>query len=225
MTYDHWSYIIELTLVKGSGNMPSTTYYNLSKDKKERIFNAGVLEFSYHDFNDASVNTIVRIANISKGSFYQYFEDKEDFYWFIVMDIIYGQVGNYEVLLKVNKGDLFKTEEELFNHILELFDDMKYRNLIKHVYKTSYMEISSRLSIKANTIYLEMYDLLMSFGFKGYNIKSKEDFLIVFNMLRNITNNTIITMISEELSLLETKELYSKQLEVLGTGINKRGWF
>ena len=225
MTYDHWSYIIELTLVKGSGNMPSTTYYNLSKDKKERIFNAGVLEFSYHDFNDASVNTIVRIANISKGSFYQYFDDKEDFYWFIVMDIIYGQVGNYEVLLKVNKGDLFKTEEELFNHILELFDDMKYRNLIKHVYKTSYMEISSRLSIKANTIYLEMYDLLMSFGFKGYNIKSKEDFLIVFNMLRNIANNTIITMISEELSLLETKELYSKQLEVLGIGINKRGWF
>ncbi len=205
--------------------MPSATYYNLSKDKKERIFNAGVLEFSYHDFNEASVNTIVRIANISKGSFYQYFEDKNDFYWFIVMDIIYGQVGNYEVLLKLNKGDLFKSEEELFNHILVLFDDAKYRNLIKHVYQTSYMEIASRLTSKANTIYIDMYDILMTFGFKGYNIKSKEDFLIVFNMLRNITNNTIMTMINEDLSKIETKNLYSKQLEVLGMGINKRGWF
>ena len=205
--------------------MPSTTYNNLSKDKKDRIFNAGVLEFSYHDFNDASVNTIVRIANISKGSFYQYFTDKNDFYWFIVMEIIYGQIETYDFLLKANKGDLFKSEEELFTHILELFDDSKYQNLIRHAYKTSYLEIMSRLSNKANTIYIDMYDLLMSFGFKGYNIKSKEDFLVVFNMLRNITNNTIITMINEKLSKNDTKELYSKQLEVLGMGINKRGWF
>jgi len=205
--------------------MPSTTYNNLSKDKKDRIFNAGVLEFNYHDFNEASVNTIVRIANISKGSFYQYFTDKSDFYWFIVMDVIYGQVGKYEILLRTNKGDLFKSEEALFTHILELFDDSKYKNLIKHVYKTSFMEIASRLSSKANTIYIDMYDLLMSFGFKGYNIKSKEDFLVVFNMLRNITNNTIMTMISEDLSKLAAKELYAKQFEVLGMGINKRGWF
>jgi hypothetical protein len=87
------------------------------------------------------------------------------------------------------------------------------------------MEIASRLTSKANTIYIDMYDILMTFGFKGYNIKSKEDFLIVFNMLRNITNNTIMTMINEDLSKIETKNLYSKQLEVLGMGINKRGWF
>lgn len=205
--------------------MPSATYNNLPKDKKDRIFNAGVLEFNYHDYNDASVNTIVRIANVSKGSFYQYFTDKNDFYWFIVMKVIFGQVESYNVLLRTNKGDFFKSEEDLFLHILELFDISKYKNLIKHVYKTSYMELASRLSSKANTIYIDMYDLLMSFGFKGYNIKSKEDFLIVFNMLRNIANNTIMTMINENLSKLATKNLYSTQLEVLRLGINKRGWF
>lgn len=205
--------------------MPKQTYLNLPQDKKERIFNAGVLEFSYHDVNNASVNTIVRIANISKGSFYQYFEDKNDFYWYIIMEVIYGRVGKYENVLKRNNGDFFKTEETLFNSMLEMFDDIKYRNLIINVYKTSYIDLKSKLTAKASTIYIDMYDVLMSFGFKGYNIKAKEDFLIVFEMVRNISNSVIITMISENLSKSVAKEIYKNQMDVLGKGILKKGWF
>ena len=205
--------------------MPKQTYFNLVQDKKERIFTAGVLEFSYHEFNDASVNTIVRMANISKGSFYQYFEDKSDFYWYIVMDILIGNIGEYELLLRKNKGDLFGTEEQVFNNMLDLFDDQKYKNLIKNAYKATYMEIVQKISSKGAIVYINMYDILMSFGFKGYNIKSKDDFVIVFDMLRNITNNTIMTMIIEDLSKSETKELYIKQLLVLEKGILKRGLF
>lgn len=205
--------------------MPKPTYFNLSPDKRDRIFNAGVLEFSYHDFFDASVNTIVRMANISKGSFYQYFEDKTDFYWYIVMSVIIGHIGEYEETLRKNKGDLFLTENQLFQKLLNLFDDVKYKNLVKNVYKTSYMEVVSRISAKGSVLYINMYDILMSYGFKGYNIKSKEDFLIVFGMLRNISNNTILTMISDNLTKTQTKKLYQDQLDVFGQGILKRSWF
>ena len=205
--------------------MPKLTYENLNNDKKDRIFNAGVLEFSYNEVHNASVNTIVRMANISKGSFYQYFENKEEFYWYIVMTIIYGKIGTYQEILKKYKGDLFKTEEELFLLLLDLLDDSKYRNIVRNVYKTSFMELKSRISAKGSTIYIDMYDTLMSFGFKGYNIKSKEDFLIVFDMLRNITNHVIMTMISEHLSKVQTKELYQSHMAFLKKGIAKRGLF
>lgn len=205
--------------------MPTKTYYNLSEDKKERIFNAGVLEFSYHDIVEASVNTIVRIANISKGSFYQYFEDKNDYYWFIVLEIIFGQVTTYETLLEKHEGDFLQTEEELFDALLSLFDDTKYRNLLSNVYKTSYMELKSNISSKGSTIYIDMYDTLMKFGFKGYNIKTKEDFLIAFEMVRNVSNHTIMTMITEQLSKQETKDLYQRQMDYLTNGLKKRGWF
>ncbi|AIO19207.1 DNA-binding transcriptional repressor AcrR [Candidatus Izimaplasma bacterium HR1] len=205
--------------------MPKKTYINLVKDKKDRIFNAGVLEFSYHEFNDASVNTIVRMANISKGSFYQYFKDKSDFYWHIVMHIIVGHVGEYESLLKKNKGDLFITEEQVFNNMLDLFDDQKYKNLIKNAYRSTYLDIVQKISSRGSVVYINMYDILMSFGFKGYNIKSKDDFIVVFDMLRNITNNTIMTMIIDDLSKAETKKLYIRQLLVLEKGILKRGLF
>lgn len=205
--------------------MPKQTYYNLTADKKERIFNAGVLEFSYHDKNEASVNTIVRIANISKGSFYQYFDDKDEFYWYIVTEIIFGSVEKYEVMLRINKGDFIQTEEEMFNKLLDIFDDNKYRSILSNVYRTSYMELKSKLSNRASTIYFDMYDVLMQFGFRGYNIKNKEDFLIAFDLVRNVSTHSIMTMITDGLSKMETKELYERQMELLSIGLRKRGWF
>ena len=205
--------------------MPKQTYFNLPKDKKDRIFNAGVLEFSYHEVNEASVNTIVRIANISKGSFYQYFNDKSDFYWFIVTKITNKQIGEYSDLLKKFDGDLFQAEEQLFTKMLDLLDDNRYRNIMKNVYRTSYFDLRARLSDRASTVYIDMYDLLMKYGFKRYAMKTKDEFIIVFDMIRNITNNTIMTMIADGLGKNQTKKLYRNQMDVLSKGILKRGLF
>ncbi|MDC0558896.1 TetR/AcrR family transcriptional regulator [Candidatus Izimaplasma bacterium] len=202
--------------------MPKKTYFNLDEDKRKRIFNAGVLEFSYHQLNDASVNTIIKIANISKGSFYQYFTDKNEFYWYIVTEILTENVGKYENLLKRHEGDLFKAEEQLFISILDIMDDQKYRTLIRNVYTVSFFELRKRLSNRASTVYIDTYDLLMRYGFKGYSIKSKDDFITVFNMVRNIANNAIMTMISDGMSKSGAKDLYGKEMEVLRKGILKR---
>lgn len=205
--------------------MPKDTYFNLPDDKKERIFNAGILEFSYHDRYEASVNRIVRIANISKGSFYQYFENKDEFFWFIVTEIIYGSVEKYETLLAQHDGDFLQTEEDVFFSLLDLFDDTKYRHLLSNVYRTSYMELQSRIRNKSTTIYFDMYDVLMKFGFKGYDIKSKDDFLVAYEMIRNIANQLIMTMIAENLSKTRTKLLYERHMYYITNGLKKRGWF
>lgn len=205
--------------------MPKKTYFNLPIEKQKRIFDAGVLEFSYNALHDASVNTIVKIADISKGSFYQYFEDKTDFYWFIVMEIIFGNIESYEISLRKCEGDFLKAEENLFLNLIDLFDDTMYRNLLTHVYRGYYFEFVEKLSDKGNTIYFKMYDVLMKFGFKGYDIRSKEDFLIIFDMIRNVSSYTIMTMIRDDLSKQETKNRYFKQIEYLRNGIKRKGLF
>ena len=60
--------------------MAKPTYLNLEKDKQERLIDACMEEFSSYTFSDASINRIIKRAEISRGSFYQYFEDKEDCY-------------------------------------------------------------------------------------------------------------------------------------------------
>ncbi|AEG60308.1 TetR/AcrR family transcriptional regulator [Desulforamulus ruminis] len=67
--------------------MPKDTFYNLSDEKKKRIFDAAVQEFSTRPFSEASLNKIVKSAKIPWGSFYQYFNDKEDLYLYMLEKI------------------------------------------------------------------------------------------------------------------------------------------
>lgn len=53
---------------------------NLDGDKQERLFEAAANEFSDHGFEGASLNRIIDVAGMSKGSLYYYFDDKSDLY-------------------------------------------------------------------------------------------------------------------------------------------------
>lgn len=58
--------------------MPKQTFLNLPPEKRETIMNAAIEEFAEYGLENASTNRIVKNSGIAKGSFYQYFEDKQD---------------------------------------------------------------------------------------------------------------------------------------------------
>lgn len=67
--------------------MPSSTYFRLPKEKQDRIYDAAVREFAAHRYKEVSINRIVKEAMIPRGSFYQYFEGKEDLLYYILEQI------------------------------------------------------------------------------------------------------------------------------------------
>ena len=67
--------------------MPKQTFFNLPAEKRETIINAAVDEFAQYGLENASTNRIVENSGISKGSFYQYFEDKQDVFLYM-LDVI-----------------------------------------------------------------------------------------------------------------------------------------
>jgi hypothetical protein len=54
--------------------VPKDTFYNLSEEKKKRIFDAAVQEFSTRRFSDASLNQIVKAAKNTLGKFLSVFQ-------------------------------------------------------------------------------------------------------------------------------------------------------
>lgn len=64
--------------------MPSGTFKNLPEEKRDHIMQIALQEFAEHTYHAASISRIVRKADIAKGSFYQYFEDKKAFYRYLV---------------------------------------------------------------------------------------------------------------------------------------------
>ena len=56
--------------------MPTERFLRLPKEKIEAIRIAAAKEFMRVPLEEASINRIVHDADISRGSFYTYFEDK-----------------------------------------------------------------------------------------------------------------------------------------------------
>lgn len=57
--------------------MPTQRFLNL-KDSKNAILEAAAHEFARVPYSAVSINQIIKEAEISRGSFYTYFEDKDD---------------------------------------------------------------------------------------------------------------------------------------------------
>lgn len=88
--------------------MPKTTFYNLSDEKKEKIIEALKKEFEEKSLFEANVSDIIKYAGISRGSFYQYFEDLEDSF-FTILDIELVEIHDvFMSLVKKEKGDFIK---------------------------------------------------------------------------------------------------------------------
>ena len=64
--------------------MPHQTFFNLPEDKRQQILQVAIDEFAENDYDNVSISRIVTRTGIAKGSFYQYFADKEDLYAYLL---------------------------------------------------------------------------------------------------------------------------------------------
>ena len=67
--------------------MPKDTFFNLPDEKRKRIESIAIDAFASNGYDQTTISAIVKKADIAKGSFYQYFDNKKDLFKHI-MDII-----------------------------------------------------------------------------------------------------------------------------------------
>lgn len=95
--------------------MPKDTFLNLPDDKRQAVIEAAVDEFAANSYEEASVNRIVANAGIAKGSFYQYFEDKKDLYFYVMSLIAEEKISFLSpVISNPAEHDIFTVIRELF---------------------------------------------------------------------------------------------------------------
>jgi len=66
--------------------MPKSTFFKLAESKRKAFTHEAYKEFSLHSFEAASITNLVKSLGIAKGSVYQYFEDKNDLYHYLITD-------------------------------------------------------------------------------------------------------------------------------------------
>jgi AcrR family transcriptional regulator len=88
-----------------------STFINLPEEKKNRILDTAINEFAEKGYGAASINSMVNRLGISKGSIFQYFNNKKSLY-FYVFDYAVGLVRRTLVQVKENTEN-----EEVFERI------------------------------------------------------------------------------------------------------------
>lgn len=64
--------------------MPRPRFQKLRPAHRAAILDAALREFAAHGFSAASLNRIIEVAGVSKGSMYYYFDGKEDLYAYVI---------------------------------------------------------------------------------------------------------------------------------------------
>jgi len=83
-------------------------FEKLPEEKKRKITDACIKEFSLGGYMNASTNNIVKEAGISKGALFVYFKNKKDLYLYILDYAIEYYINYMQKRMKNNNPDFFQ---------------------------------------------------------------------------------------------------------------------
>lgn len=98
--------------------MPTSTFFRLPAEKRKRLMDAAWEEFTATRYTDVSINRIIHKAHIPRGSFYQYFEDKEDLFWYLLGDMQNYFTKSFRELLQDAQGDILAVPVRAFDRFM-----------------------------------------------------------------------------------------------------------
>lgn len=231
LTYDTVSYIISIAVkcdivsLRGeeSVRMPKQTFFQIPNEKQDTLIQAAKEEFSRVPLHEASIANIVKSAGIPRGSFYQYFEDKEDLFYYLTNELAQKNNERFILILKEKNGDLFESFIELFRIMIKHHRKQENRNFFKNVFLNMNYKLENTLS---DNVYSEnkkkQYLSVLSLVNRNHlNIKDEEELHQVILIMRAITFQNLVQAFGKDLTNEESLKNYIEQIELLKRGIYK----
>ncbi|WP_405097828.1 TetR/AcrR family transcriptional regulator [Oceanobacillus sp. FSL H7-0719] len=203
--------------------MPKATFFNLPEKKRASLIKACEREFSRVPVFEASIANIVKSAGISRGSFYQYFEDKEDAYYYILHEQAKRRNQAFKHHLQVHEGDLFEAITAFYYELLiELPDDKEYNFLrnallnVTHQIETIFNEI-----IEGHVKQNGLYDLSELINKDILNIETDDELQHVIQIVSAIAFRNFVEKFTKELSDEEAIKNFKAEMNLLKKGLAK----
>lgn len=156
--------------------MPTKAFERLQPEKKRKIIDAALIEFSENTVDSASINSIAKRAGISRTTLYYYFSDINDIFSVVIDEImmkfkenmfvngdsqidIFEGFYNYFVYVASYKGSEYET------FICRMLKEMSVhiRNIITEPYIKYYTDNTSQVKNINKIKYSsprELYDIL-----------------------------------------------------------------
>ncbi len=130
--------------------MPKKTFLNLGEAKRKQITDAFLREFAIKPYDDASITEVVRGLGIAKGSIYQYFEDKQDLFLFLIDECVAVKLKYVLTLDRNSYPDFWTYFRELYIHGYEFDKENPLQshflhNLLNNLKSQSIMNLFNKM--------------------------------------------------------------------------------
>jgi len=150
--------------------MPKDTFFNLNFEKQEKVMRSAVSEIIKYGFEKANVGNIAKNAGVSKGSLYQYFENKRALFLFSV---------KWSMEFIVNKYDKYITMKDKEMDIFEFFYQNSKESMLQ-------MQEERELVIFIQDVFIGKYSSITDESM-AYMIKLSDEYLL--NLIKDGKNN------------------------------------
>lgn len=201
--------------------MPKQTFLNLDQRKQAKLIMALKKEFSRAPLHAASIANIVKEASIPRGSFYQYFEDKEDALLFLIDLLSQEYQRDFLTCISQANGDLFESFLNFFKLLINKSAEPDRKQFFfnavlsqNHKLEQAFVEM-----VKKNQ---KMFDFFKAINTEELSITSVEEFRHVIKILVAVSSHNIVHTLITNTSVEQAVEDFTKELEILKNGLKKK---
>lgn len=202
--------------------MPKQTFYNLPVEKQTLLLKISKEEFSKKLFSDVSINKIIKDCGISRGSFYMYFNDKEDLYQYLIKTVHENLFKGIKEILNKNKGDLFETFEELFEKITNKCgnENQFMQKVFLNAHSKNEDQILKNRECNEKEGLIE--ELIKQVDFKKINSEVNIKSLLKLHFI--ILSHSVVRFIKNKDKKEEIKNEFLDELKIIKNGYKEDKW-
>ncbi|EOB1379113.1 TetR/AcrR family transcriptional regulator [Enterococcus hirae] len=197
--------------------MPKSTFLNLPNEKKQRLIEILLENFSARHISQVKVADIVEDMAMSRGSFYKYFEDLEDAYTYTIQ---YYSIQIHRDILKYisqNKQDFFQGIENYLAWCSELEQKSSYWQAIRFLTRSDDFTKHQRTKPSAESGRLkEWFKLLKA---NGFHITSEEEAISFLYFVMDLVINSLTDYIANDWTTDELLQDYRYKVKWLQKGL------
>lgn len=202
--------------------MPTKTFFNLPEEKQKRLLAAIHEEFSRVPFANISINRIIKTAGIPRGSFYQYFENKQDMLQYLLAD--YGKMLKRHALLSLKQsgGDLFQMFLDILDFTFTFVTEEKNNEFCKNVFSDIRVNNEFLRQQAGDTTFGEFaMDLLPYINMDSLDVRAEKDFGNMLGVLLLLTGEAFAKSFFDISNYQNVRSRYVVRLELLKRGFLK----
>lgn len=201
--------------------MPSSTFFNLPEAKRQRLLDAVWQEFTTVSYMDASINKIIQNAEISRGSFYQYFSGKQDLFAYLLQTLFQSVREMFTAQLTVHGSDLFAAILGMYD--LVLWRKSKCRRSLAQTRIYQLIRLNTELDLNEFSDVLNpslvAQDAQALLEASGYVLQDRQQCFAVIQMFISICMFALTDALRNPEHEQRNRQLLEQQLDIIRRGL------